>query len=250
VGALALLAWLLCLLSVAEVIRYRRERAIQAARTREEAAERRASEERLQIAREVHDLVAHNMSLINVQAGTALHLMDREPDRARMALEAIKAASKDALVELRSVLGVLRRAGEDAPRSPTPGIERLDDLVMAAAGSGLAVDVQIQGDRRALPPTADLAAYRIVQEALTNIARHAGAKAATVRLEYGAADVVVQVDDDGRGSGSGASDHPGGNGITGMRERAAVLGGTLQAGPRPGGGFRVRAWLPLEDVRT
>jgi signal transduction histidine kinase len=217
---------------------------------REEEAERRAGEERLRIAREVHDLVAHNMSLINVQASTALHLMDREPDRARAALEAIKSASKDALLELRSVLGVLRRAGEDAPRSPTPGIDRLDDLVAGAAGAGLAVEVIVDGERRSLPPTADLAAYRIVQEALTNVTRHADASAAIVRLEYGDADVVVQVDDNGQSGASSVPIRAGSNGIAGMKERAAVLGGTLQAGPRPEGGFRVRAWLPFEDVRT
>jgi signal transduction histidine kinase len=246
-AAFGLLAWLL--LSVAEVIRSRRERAAEVARTREEEAERRATEERLRIAREVHDLVAHNMSLINVQASTALHLMDREPDRARVALEAIKAASKDALVELRSVLGVLRRADEDPPRMPTAGVDRLDELVAGAAGAGLVVNVIVDGDRRSLPPTADLAAYRIIQEALTNITRHADVRAATVRLEYGDADLVVQVDDDGRGSPSGSRLGAGGNGIAGMRERAAVLGGTLQAGRRPDGGFRVRAWLPVEHVR-
>jgi signal transduction histidine kinase len=249
-AALGLLAWLLLLWSGAEAIRFRRERAVEAARMREEEAERRAGDERLRIAREVHDLVAHNMSLINVQASTALHLMDREPDRARVALEAIKSASKDALVELRSVLGVLRRADEDAPRSPTPGIDRLDELVAGAAGAGLAVDVIIEGDRRALPPTADVAAYRIVQEALTNVTRHAGASAATVRLEYGDLDVVVQVDDNGQGGASAAPIRAGRNGIAGMKERAAILGGTLQAGPRPEGGFRVRAWLPVEDVWT
>jgi signal transduction histidine kinase len=266
-AALGLLAWLLVLMGGSEAIRFRRERAVETARTRAEEAERRASQERLRIAREIHDLVAHNMSMINVQASTALHLIDREPERAQVALEAIKSASKDALVELRSVLGVLRRADEDAPRSPTPGVDRLEELVANAAGAGLAVDMVVDGNRRPLPPTADLAAYRIVQEALTNITRHARATAATIRLEYGTRDLVVQVDDNGQGGPAGTSattsattsaaasagmDGEGmdGNGIAGMRERAVVLGGTLQAGRRPEGGFRVRAWLPVGEGAT
>jgi signal transduction histidine kinase len=267
-ASLGLLAWLLFLLSVAETIRIRRERAVDAARTREEEARRRASEERLAIAREVHDVVAHHISLINVQASTALHLMEGEPERARAALEAIKAASKDALVDLRSVLGVLRRVDEESPRSPTPGIDRLNDLVATAAAAGLAVEVIVDGTRQQLPPTADVAAYRIVQEALTNVTRHAHAAAVTVRIEYGERDLLVEVDDDGRGSraarpgepeGNGTagnattgsarvSNATTGNGIAGMRERATVLGGTLQAGPRPEGGFKVRAWLPVEAI--
>ncbi len=179
-----------------------------------------------------------------MQASSALHLLGAQPERAEAALEAIKDASKHALVELRSLLGVLRRVDEDLPRSPAPGIGHLDDLVGSAANAGLDVDVVVDGDRRPLPPPVDVAAFRIVQEALTNITRHAHVTAASVRLSYGPQDVVVEVDDDGRGMT--ASNGTAGTGIVGMTERAAAVGGRLHAGPRPSGGFRVRAWLPLE----
>jgi signal transduction histidine kinase len=242
-----LLAWLLVLFGVAEAFRIRAERAREAERMREEEARRRASEERLQIAREIHDVVAHNMSLINVQAGAALHRFDDDQEQARAALAAIKDASKEALVELRSVLGVLRRVDEDAPRSPTPGAGRLAELVTQSAAAGLDVDLVTEGHPRPLPPAVDVAAYRIVQEALTNVARHSGTTAATVRVEYGDHDLVIEVDDRGRAPVPAAA-RSGGSGIAGMKERADLLGGTLQAGPRPDGGFRVRAWFPAEHV--
>src|SRR5207302_6302155 len=182
----------------------------------------------------------HNISLINVQAGSALPLMDQQPERARTALSAIKDASKETLVELRSVLGVLRQMDESAPRSPAPGLGRLDEVVSRATSAGLPVVVEVEGAADGLPAGVDRAAYRIVQEALTNVTRHAGPARATVRISYGDGDLVVQIDDDGLGvSTNGAP--PGGNGIVGMRERAATFGGTVQVGPRPGGGFRVRA---------
>ncbi|HWC37053.1 MAG TPA: sensor histidine kinase [Acidimicrobiales bacterium] len=245
--AVGLAAWLLVLAGGAELIRSRRERAAARARSLEEEARRRSSEERLRIARELHDVVAHNISLINVQAGSALHLMDQQPERARTALTAIKDASKEALVELRSVLGVLRQLDEGAPRSPTPGLDRLDEVVARASSAGLPVQVEVEGPPTTLPPGVDLAAYRIVQEALTNVARHAGPAQATVRISYGDRDLVVQIDDDGLGAptnGAMAS----GNGIVGMRERATSLGGNVHVGPRPGGGFRVRAWLPVDGA--
>jgi signal transduction histidine kinase len=245
--AVGLAAWLLVLAGAAEMLRFRRERAAARARTLEEEARRRTSEERLRIARELHDVVAHNISLINVQAGSALHLMDQQPERARTALTAIKDASKEALVELRSVLGVLRQLDEDAPRSPAPGLDRLDEVVARAAAAGLPVHVEVEGPPTALPPGVDLAAYRIVQEALTNVARHAGPAQAVVRISYGSRDLVLQVDDDGIGAPTNGAT-AGGNGIVGMRERAASLGGHVQAGPRPGGGFRVRAWLPVDGA--
>jgi signal transduction histidine kinase len=239
-------AWLLILLTVAEVVRTRRERAGEAWRAREEEARRRASEERLRIARELHDVLAHNISLINVQAGVALHLLDEQPGQARTALAAIKQASKEALGELRSVLDVLRQDGESPPRSPTAGLAHLEQLVSRAEAGGITVRTEVDGIPRPLPAGVDLAAYRIVQEALTNVARHAGPATATVRVAYGQGDVVVEVDDDGRGP---ATNGPagGGNGIPGMRERAAALGGLLEAGPLPGGGFQVRARLPAGD---
>ncbi len=247
-GPSALLAWLLVLFGVGEVARAGRARAAETARTREEEARRRASEERLRIARELHDVLAHNISLINVQAGVALHLMDEQPEQARTALTAIKQASKDALGELRSVLEVLRRSGEAELRTPQPGLDELDDLVSRAGAAGLAVTVEVDGMPRPLPPEVDLAAFRIVQEAVTNVARHAGQSTATVRVAYGEHDVTLQIDDNGRG-GTPSSISGSGSGIAGMRERTAALGGRLEVGPRSGGGFRVRAELPMDGAR-
>ena len=251
VGAVVgLAAWLLVLGTVAEIVRIRRERALEAARMRAEEARRRASEERLRIARELHDVLAHNISLINVQAGVALHLIDEQPEQARTALAAIKQASKEALGELRSVLSVLRQA-DDAPppRDPAPSVARLEGLVSRASAAGLTVRTEVSGTPRALPTGVDLAAFRIVQEALTNVARHAGRATATIRVGYGEHDLIVQVDDNGNGAGQ-PSTAGGGNGIPGMRERATALGGKLEAGPRPGGGFRVLARLPLNGAEA
>jgi signal transduction histidine kinase len=243
IPAVALAAWLLVLAGVGEGVRVRRGRAIEEARTREEESRRRASEERLRIARELHDVLAHNISLINVQAGVALHLIEEQPEQARSALTAIKAASKDALGELRSVLDVLRQVDEGPPRSPTAGLDDLDRLVSGATAAGIDVRVVTEGRPRPLPPSVDLAAFRIVQEALTNVTRHAGQATATIVLTYGDSGLTVQVDDDGRGRTSNGSAGTG-NGIPGMRERAAALGGRLDAGPKPDGGFRVTASLP------
>jgi signal transduction histidine kinase len=245
VGALALAAWLLVLFTVSEIARSRRERMIDLARSRAEESRRRAGEERLRIARELHDVLAHNISLINVQAGVALHLMDEQPEQARTALSAIKGASNEALVELRSVLDILREGHESAPRSPAPGLAALDPLVAKSQAVGLQVTTRIEGSPRPLPRRVDLAAFRIVQEALTNVTRHAGKASVSVRIDYGAEDLTVQISDDGRGSGS---DIPsGGRGIAGMRERATSLDGEFEAGPRPEGGFRVRARIPVRD---
>jgi signal transduction histidine kinase len=247
-GAVGIAAWLLVLGTVAEIARIRRERSMEAERMRAEEARRRASEERLRIARELHDVLAHNISLINVQAGVALHLIDQQPEQARTALTAIKQASKEALGELRSVLSVLRQIDETPPRAPAPSVARLEGLVSRASAAGLKVRTEVSGTPRTLPAGVDLAAFRIVQEALTNVARHAGpATTATIRVGYGDHDLTVQVDDNGGGTGQ-ASTSGGGNGIPGMRERASALGGVLEAGPRPGGGFRVLARLPLNGA--
>jgi signal transduction histidine kinase len=254
-GALGLAAGLVLMLSVAELIRIRSQRAAALARSREEEVLRRAGEERIRMARDLHDVVAHNISVINVQANTALHLMDRQPERARSALTTINDVSKQALIELRSVLGVLRDVDANgvaagAPRAPTPGLARLGDLLDHAAAAGLVVRVEEEGQRVQLPADVDVAAYRIIQEALTNSARHSGGPTATVRLGYGNDALRVAVEDDGR---SRHSDRPAsrpdgsGHGVAGMTERAAALGGMLEAGPRPEGGFSVRAWLPLRD---
>lgn len=241
---LGIAAWLLVLGTVAEVVRMQRERAAEAAHAREEEARQRASEERLRIARELHDVLGHNISLISVQASVALHLFDERPEQARSALAAIKEASRNALRELRSALDVLRQGDEQLPRSPTPSLAHLDDLVFQAAAAGLQVRTEISGEPRRLPSEVDLAGFRIVQEALTNVVRHAAATTATVRLAYGVNELTVQVDDDGRGAVS-YGDGSGGRGVLGMQERAAALGGLVEAGPRPEGGFRVLARLPL-----
>jgi signal transduction histidine kinase len=242
---------LLFLLAVAEVIRARGQRTAALEQSRQEELRRRAGEERMRIARDLHDVVAHNISVINVQANTALHLMDRQPDRARSALTTINEVSGQALVELRSVLGVLRAVDESVPRAPTPGLARLGDLADTAAAAGLAVRVEESGQRTRLPAEVDLAAYRILQEALTNSARHSGGTNAAIRIAYGEGALMIEVDDDGalRSPGRPPGQPQGtGSGIAGMTERAAALGGTLQAGPRPGGGFTVRARLPLHGL--
>jgi signal transduction histidine kinase len=246
-GALALAAWLLALIGAAEAVRSRRERLVEAERTREQESERRAGEERLRIARELHDVLAHNISLINVQSGVALHLLDERPEQARAALSAINDASAEALREMRSVLGVLRRVDEAMPRAPAPGLAQLPELISRSATARVAVELRVEGEQRALPASVDLAGFRIVQESLTNVARHAEAASATVQVSYGRDELTVVVEDDGRGAAP-APARDGGNGIAGMRERAAALGGELEAGPRVGGGFCVRARLPIAST--
>jgi signal transduction histidine kinase len=255
VGLFGLAAWLVVLLGAAELVRIRRERMAEAARSAEEEARRLASEERLRIARELHDALGHHLSLINVQSGVALHLNATLPEEVRTSLAAIREASKEGLRELRSVLEILREEGERAPRSPTSTLGRLDDLVSQAEAAGLEVRAHTDGTVRPLPFGVDVAAFRIVQEALTNVSRHARGAAATVHVSYGDDALVVQIDDDGAGAptdgaaGTGAGTGPGtGKGIVGMRERVGALGGELVAGPRPEGGFRVRARLPLDGA--
>jgi signal transduction histidine kinase len=239
-SALGLLAGLIALLSAAELIRGRNQRIVAIRNRQAEEARRRASDERLAIARDLHDVVAHNISVINVQANTALHLMDRQPERAREALTAIHEVSRQALGELRSVLGVLRDDGAEAPLVPSPGLDRLSELAAHTRTAGIAVRVVEEGEPRPVPAGVDAAAFRIVQEALTNTVRHSGGHVAQVRLRYDPDALTIEVDDDGRAA------HPPrpGNGVAGMTERARALGGTLDAGPRPGGGFRVLARLP------
>ena len=243
--ALLLLAWLAVLVIAAEAVRMRRERTVETRAARQLEARRRASEERLGMARDLHDMIGHNISLINVQASVGLDLMDTQPEQARAALTAIKTVSKDALDELRTMLTALRQPGEDAPRSPTPGLERLPELVELTRAAGLSVVIEVLGGPRPLPAAVDLAAYRIVQESLTNVARHTGPATATVRLTYQANGLLVEVIDNGPATAANAASPAGaGSGIAGMRERAAALGGHLDAGPRPGGGFAVTAHLP------
>jgi signal transduction histidine kinase len=219
-----------------------------AARERAEAADaarRVAGAERLRIARELHDVVAHAMSVIAVQAGTGRFVIDESPDVAREALANIETTSRAALDEMRRLLSVLRAEDDAAVGDlhPTPGLRDLDDLVAATAQAGVTVDVTVHGDVLALPSGVDLCAYRVVQEALTNVRRHARAEAAAVSVTYSPDCLHVVIDDDGVGVASTASS--GGHGLVGMVERVGLYGGTLHAGPRPGGGFRVAAQLPL-----
>ena len=250
--ALFLLAgWLVAVIAVGAVLHGRRvylaeadQRAAAAHREAEAEAGRRATEERLRIARELHDVLGHNISLINVQASAALHGLDRSGTPvSRDVLVAIKDTSRQALRELRGTLGLLRQVDEPAPLEPlpVPGLAALDQLVEHARLAGLAVRREVDGEPAPVPAGVDLAAYRIVQEALTNVTRHAAAAHAVVRVHYGETEVCVQVDDDG----VGAANTVPGNGIRGMTERARQLGGTLTAGARPGGGFTVSARLPV-----
>lgn len=241
------LAWLAALIAAGLLWRVRRERSEQARRAAEEERRRRVGEERLRIAQELHDVLGHHVSLINVQAGVALFLMDDDPEQARTALTEIKRSSRDLLREMRSTLGVLRGVDEAAPRLPTPGLDRLDALLDEARAAGLPVQRHTTGEPRPLPTGTDLAAYRIVQESLTNTRRHAGAATAVVTLTYSADALELRIDDDGRGPADGVTD---GTGLTGMRERARSVGGTLQAGPGPAGGFRVLATLPAGRVES
>jgi signal transduction histidine kinase len=212
-------------------------------RLHEERQRRQASDERLRIAQELHDVLGHHLSLINVRAGVGLHLMGRQPEQAQAALDAIQQTSAEALREVQSVLTVLYPSGQAAPREPAPGLDRLDDLTVDA---GIPVHTTICGDARPLPAEIGRAAYRIVQEALTNVRRHAGSGAtATILIGYGPAELTVRVDDDGGGRPVPATEPVDGNGITGMRERTAALGGTVGARRTDTGGWRVDARFPL-----
>ncbi|MFC0864554.1 sensor histidine kinase [Sphaerimonospora cavernae] len=251
-----LVGWFVAAGVAATVTRHRQayleeaeRRAAEAERTREEVARRRAGEERLRIARELHDSLTHSISIIKVQAGVAVHLARKRGEDVPPALLAIQEAGRDAMRELRATLEVLRDPVRDPGSSdgeaPASGLDRLDDMVERARSAGLPATVTISGARRELPAEVDRAAYRIVQEALTNVSRHAGGAAAAVHIDYADGELVVQVDDDGTAD----PDKPPvpGTGLLGMRERVTTLGGRLRAEPRPEGGFTVRAELPLGE---
>lgn len=242
-GTLPWAGWLLVPWAAGTAVRAYRE---STARAREEMARDRAYEERLRVAREVHDVVGHGLAAINMQAGVALHVLDRRPEQARDALDAIRRTSKDALDDLRGTLAVFRQPEGQEDRRPAPGLDQLEVLVGRVSEGGLPVDLEVTGDPTRLPAATDLAAYRIVQEALTNVVRHAGPTTAAVRVHYGPAEVELEITDGGRAR-AGDEVPSSGYGIAGMRERAAAVGGTLEAGPRPEGGFRVSARLPLRD---
>jgi signal transduction histidine kinase len=245
--ALLLAGWLLAVAIAAEATRIRAERVAATRASRQLDQRRQQSEERLRIARDLHDVIGHNISLINVQASMGLDLMDSQPEQARAALTAIKSASKEALEELRTMLTPLRRDDDVAPRSPVPGLDRLPELIELTRAAGLSVDVEVSGKAPPVPAAVQLAAYRIIQESLTNVARHAGRARVKVRVTYDNADVHVEIDDDGPIPSPGASAIGTGSGITGMRERATALGGDLSAGFGRGGGFRVSARLPVRS---
>jgi signal transduction histidine kinase len=240
-----LAGWLLVLVTIAEITHIRQQRLM---RAREEEVRRRASEERLRIARELHDVLGHNISLISVQAGVALHLMDKQPEQARVALSVIKDVSKDALRELRSVLDVLRQINEEPPRSPAPGLASLSELVSRASEAGLRVHTSISGDIKRLPTSVDLAAFRIVQEALTNVMRHSGQSTSSVQVTCNEQELTLQIDNEvSVGKESLRPLNGTGQGILGMQERAVALGGVVEVGFHPDGGFRVFARLPLDN---
>ena len=250
--------WMLTALVLGETMRGRRAfaheaelRAEQAERAQQEAeraqhetAQRRVAEERLQIARELHDVLAHTVALINVQAGVAAHVIDLQPDKAREALTTIKEASRATLQELRAMVGVLRESDGSAPRSPATGLAALEGLVNSASAGGLTVDLHVERPNTPLPVTVDLAAYRIVQEALTNVIKHAGPVAVSVRVIQHGPHLEIEVRNAPGRTATPAPASGSGHGLLGMRERAAALGGTLKAGPLTDGGFRVHALLP------
>lgn len=293
---LGLFAWTGMAAAAGDAVRSRRafvhairERAERAERTREEEARRRVAEERLRIARDLHDVVAHHIALVNVQAGVAAHVMDKRPDQAKEALGHVREASRAALSELRATVGLLRQSGDpEAPTEPAPGLARLDELADTFRNAGLPVEVARTDQGTALPAAVDLAAYRVIQEALTNVRKHAGHMAtAEVSVLRVGPNVEITVLDDGMGEGPGPGtethnenetgdthkrhdghnsrlghnrpdgynghdghDGHGGHGLLGMRERVTALRGALTAGPRYGGGFRVHAILPVESHTT
>jgi signal transduction histidine kinase len=244
---LLLAGWELALVIAAEATRFRAERVAATRASRHLDRRRRQSDERLRIARDLHDVIGHNISLINVQASMGLDLMDSQPEQARAALSAIKSASKDALEELRTMLTALRREDDAAPRSPAPGLDHLPELIELTRTAGLTVEIDGTPDMPRLPAAVNLAAYRIIQESLTNVARHAGPARVRVRVTCDDAELRVEVADDGKEPAHAAAAMGTGSGIAGMRERAAALGGDLDAGFRPGGGFRVSARLPVRS---
>jgi signal transduction histidine kinase len=252
-GGVEILPFMIAVVVIAGIAVANRRAYVDSIRDRaEQDAHRRLDEERLRIARELHDVVAHTMATINVQAGVAAHVLPTHPEAAAESLQAIKTASKEGLRELRAILNVLRQADDADPTQPVPGTVRLDDLIAGARRAGLETTLTVTGDPVPLPSAVDLAAYRIIQESLTNTIRHAGPATATVSLGYQTDELRIDVTDTGRGQDSGRGQpaiagNGGGHGLAGMRERAAAVGGTVEAGPGPAGGFRVAARLPLAD---
>ena len=228
-----------------QLARELREKATRLERDQAEKQKLAVAEERARIAREMHDVVAHNVSVMVVQASAARRMIDRDPDRAREALASVEQTGREALSEMRRMLDVLRAEGEGAALAPQPSIDELDSLIELAREAGLKVDLEVEGERRQVSSSVDLSTFRIVQEALTNTLKHAGAAHAHVRLRYSDDEMEVDVTDDGRGVRPAAQNGKG-QGLVGIRERVAMLGGRLEAGYRANGGFEVRATLPLK----
>ena len=232
-------------------------RAADLERNQQVEARRAVAEERLRIARELHDVVAHAMSVVAVQSGVGAHVIDTDPAEAKRILQNVKVTSREALDEMRRLLGVLRREesaddddGSGRVLAPVPGLDGVEALAESLRVAGVPVAVNVSGTRADVPPGVDLCAFRIVQEALTNVLRHAGPARAVVDVEYRPGAVTVAVTDDGRGASAAGPMAGGGNGLLGMRERVAVFGGELTTGPHVGGGFRVAATLPFERASS
>jgi signal transduction histidine kinase len=223
-----------------------REQAEQRARDQIAEARRASSEERLRIAREMHDVVAHTLSLIAVQAGVAGYVAVERPQEAASALSSIEQTSRGALNEMRALLGLLRTPEQTGELGPAPGLANLEDLVRRTAEAGVKVDLDVRGERPALAPGLDLAAYRVIQEAVTNVVKHAATDSCQVTIDHGPGVLSLEITDHGPGpAGGGPAVGHGGHGIEGMRERVGMYGGEFEAGPRPGHGFRVTARFPL-----
>ncbi len=257
--ALSMMAFLIAAIAAGVVIRNRERnfvdtehRAAAAEADRLAEAERAVVRERSRIAREMHDVVAHGMSVVAVQAAAGREIVHANPDKAAEVFARIEAVGRESLTELRRMLGVLRDTGDDdASLSPQPGIADIAAAVAQSSATGVTTELVIDGHQRPVAPGIELAAFRIVQEALTNVRKHAGGSAsATVRISYEDHVLVVDVTDDGRGAVTSMSGAGTGHGLIGMRERVEIYGGELTSGPRPGGGYAVRAILPIVDIDT
>jgi signal transduction histidine kinase len=222
------------------------ERALRLEREQLEAAERAVAGERQRIARELHDVIAHSVSVMTVQAGAVRRLLHPEQEREREALEAVEATGREALTEMRRLVGLLREKGMMPEFAPQPGMGTIDALLDGVRAAGLPVELEVEGESRELPAGVDLAAYRVIQESLTNALKYAGPAHAWVAVHWRDDALELEIANDGRSDGDGNGG--GGHGLTGMRERVSLYGGVIDSGPRPGGGYVVRARLPLQEV--
>lgn len=247
VGSAVAIAWTVgfVLSRRAAYAREMAERARRLEREQIEASERAVTEERQRIARELHDVIAHSVSVMTVQAGAVRRLLKPEQEKERKALETVEATGRQALTEMRRLVGLLREQGAMPEFSPQPGMGTIDSLLDGVRAAGLPVEIEVEGAPRDLPPGVDLAAYRVVQEALTNALKYAGPAHAWVAVTWGDADLELEIANDGQGDGDGSG---GGHGLTGMRERVSLYGGEIESGERDGGGYVVRARLPLEEA--